>query len=233
MSNLSVFAAEFEGSSIRATQDGRFSVYDVLVAFGVSKDHKRAQEVLKRISDKHFEVSAFCGNFKFPGRGQRETPITDEEGMYQILMLCPGQRGAEFRKWAAGILADPNKAMSLAVRKYLNQGKSPEWIHGRLEGILTRKQFTDILKEHGVTGLGYAACTDAINVGLFGKPAKELKEERGVIRTRDGLDEVEVAALGLTEALARKSIKNQQATGNSRCLDICQNSAAKVRKALD
>ena len=230
--NLAVFAADFNGCPVRATEDGRFSVFDVLVAFGVSKDTKRAQEVLKRITDKHSEVSAFCGNFKFPGRGQRSTPVATEEGMYQILMLCPGKRGAEFRKWAAGIIANPDKAMSHAVRKYLNQGRSPEWVHSRLDGILTRRKFTDILKEHGVAGMGYAACTDAINVGLFGKPAKALKAERGVKNTRDGLDDVEVAALGLTEAIARKKIKSEGVKGNTACRMACEDSAAKVKKAL-
>ena len=104
MSNLSVF--DFQGQAVRSTGDGRFSVYDVLVAFGCYPNTDTSRITFKRMIIEHSEVRSFCSDFKFPGRGQRETPVAAEEGMYQILMLCPGKRGAEFRAWAAKLVKE-------------------------------------------------------------------------------------------------------------------------------
>lgn len=232
MANLSFFAHDYGDHEVRVTADRRFSVYDVLVAFGVCNSSD-VRMVFKRMKEGHSEVVTFCDDFKFPGRGQRNTPITDEEGIYQILMLCPGKRGAEFRKWAAGILADPEKALDHSIRGYKRQGKSNEWIRARLEGKLQRHGLTETLKLHGVTGHGYAACTDAINVGLTGKTAKALKAERSVQRTRDGLSEVELAAYALTEAIARNEIQESNAQGNNACRSKCADAANRVRRVFE
>jgi prophage antirepressor-like protein len=232
MNNLTVFEFDCSGSTIRSTEDRRFSVYDVLVAFGVA-DKSHTRETLKRIQDKHSEVNGFCVNFKFPGRGQRDTPVATEEGIYQILMLCPGQRGAEFRSWAAGILADPDKALTHAVGKYKRQGRSDNWIKARLDGKLNRRHFTDTLKDHGVEGIGYAKCTDAINVPILGAPAKQIRQAQGVVHTRDGLDDVELAAISLAEAVARKSINEENRWGNDQCQEACGDAAKKVKRVFE
>lgn len=233
MSNLSFFTHEFGDHEIRVVGDGRFSVYDVLVAFHVT-DKAHTAETLNRIADKYPEVRDFCVNFKFPGRGQRETPVTDEERMYQILMLCPGKRGYEFRKWAAGIIADPDKALDHAVRKYKRMGWSDKQIKARLEGKVARYRLTDTLKNHGVTHpLEYARCTDAVNVGLFGQTAKQLKASRHVKATRDGLDDVELAALTLAELKSGRTIEQSEAWGADQCEEICSDVARKVKRVLE
>lgn len=85
MSSLAVF--EFGGQSIRATGDGRFSVYDVLVAFGCYPNQDTARITFKRILDKYSEVSSKISFFKFSGRGQRETPVATQEVCEEILRL--------------------------------------------------------------------------------------------------------------------------------------------------
>ena len=230
MSNLTFFTHDFEGAEVRVTEDRRFSVFDVLVAMGVSNNTKRAQEKLANIRS---EVTDNIGYFKFPGRGQRDTPVATEEEIYQILMQCPGAVADSFREWAAGIIADPEKALDHAVNKYRSQGKSYDWIEARLKGKVERRKLTDVLKAHGVEGYGYAQCTDAMNTALFGHTAKELQEARGVKRTRDGLDDVEVAALGLGEALARRDIISRNRQGNRQCAEACDDAGSRVRKALD
>lgn len=106
--SITIFVHEFDGSQIRMTGDGRFSVYDVLVAFLPPTDRANRKgsginprQIYKSITQQYPEVVTEMDNFPFPGQGQRPTPVTDEEGMYQILMLCPGKRGPEFRGWAA------------------------------------------------------------------------------------------------------------------------------------
>lgn len=234
MSNLSFFTHEFGDHEIRVVGDGRFSVYDVLVAFGAYPNLDTARITFKRLEKQNPEVSDFCSDFKFPGRGQRGTPVTNEEGMYQILMLCPGKRGAEFRKWAAGIIADPDKALDHAVRKYKRMGWSDKQIKARLDGKVARYRLTDTLKHHGVNEPSeYARCTDAVNINLFGQTAKQLKASRQVKQTRDGLDEVELAALTLAELKSGRKIEDDQAWGVGQCENICSDVARKVRQVLE
>lgn len=234
MSNLQVF--DYNSKQVRATGDGRFSVYDVLVAFEVCKDNKRSQETFKRIAEEYSDVSGFCGNFKFTGRGQKKTPVTNEEGMYQILMLCPGKRGAEFRKWAAGILANPDKAIAHGVDKYRKQGKSENWIAQRVKGIQARGQLTDTLKEHGVTEpWQYAVCTDEINKPILGGTAKEVRQNLGLAKSaplRDNLTDVQNAAINFAEVLAKSKIEENKAHGFSPCKNICSDSANRVAEVL-
>ena len=234
MSNLSFFTHEFGDHEIRVVGDGRFSVYDVLVAFGAYPNLDTARITFRRLEKQNPEVSDFCSDFKFPGRGQRETPVTNEEGMYQILMLCPGKRGAEFRKWAAGIIADPDKALDHAVLKFKRMGWSDQRIKARLEGKVARYRLTDTLKNHGVTHpLEYARCTDAVNVELFGQTAKQLKASRYVKATRDGLDDVELAALTLAELKSGRTIEQSEAWGADQCEEICSDVARKVKRVLE
>ena len=42
----------------------------------------------------HPEVIANSSDFKFRGRGQRDTPVTDVRGIVEIIMLLPGQQAA-------------------------------------------------------------------------------------------------------------------------------------------
>ena len=234
MSNLQVF--EYDSKEVRATNDGRFSVFDVLVAFGIADKKQNAKNVLDRIQDKYSEVSTFCSDFKFPGRGQKSTPVTNEEGMYQILMVCPGKCGAEFRKWAAGILANPDKAIAYGVDKYRKRGKSEHWITERVKGIQSRTGLTDTLKEHGIMqGWQYAVCTDEINKPILGGTAKEVKKQMGLAKSsplRDNLSDVQNAAINFAEVLARNAIEKANAQGFNLCKDICSDSANRVAMVL-
>ena len=64
---------------------------------------------------------------------------------------------------------------------------------------------------HGITaGRDYARMTNETYLGLFGKPAQKLKEDRGLAKgggdLRDHFDEVELASLALAETLAKRKI---------------------------
>ena len=68
------------------------------------KDKNQAAEDLRRISTAHPEVKAICFDFKFPGRGQRDTPVTDAKGIVDIIMLQSTKRAARVRRQAAELL---------------------------------------------------------------------------------------------------------------------------------
>ena len=43
-------------------------------------------------------------HLKFPGRGQRDTPVVDVKGIVEIVMLLPGRHAARIRRQAAELL---------------------------------------------------------------------------------------------------------------------------------
>ena len=80
----------------------RVSVLDVISA--VTGDSNNASHIHSRLQEQFPEVQSGSTNFKFPGRGQRETPITTVQGAVTIVMLLPGRAAAHVRKQAASTL---------------------------------------------------------------------------------------------------------------------------------
>jgi hypothetical protein len=87
--------------SIRISQVGQPSVFDMIKVLGGQKDpHK----VWNRLAESHPEVRTKCRNLRFPGPGQRETPVAkDKEAAYYILGLLPGAVGKKYREDAAKV----------------------------------------------------------------------------------------------------------------------------------
>lgn len=121
-----------------------------------------------------------------------------------------------------------------AIATWRKQGKSEEWIQQRIEGKLQRYQFTDTLKDHGVTKPHqYAACTNAIYVPVLGSTAKEIKEQRAIKRLRDGMSRVELMAVGLAEALAAEEIESENHQGFKTCHQACDTAGNRVKRVFD
>ena len=56
------------------------------------------------LREQYPEVHTLCVNFKFPGPGQRQTPVTDARGIVRIIMLLPCRAAAPVRAKAADVL---------------------------------------------------------------------------------------------------------------------------------
>ncbi|NEP60846.1 MAG: hypothetical protein F6K31_28325 [Symploca sp. SIO2G7] len=85
---------------IRSTGDGQFSVYDLIQNAAAKKS---TREVWARLTENYSEVVTICDYLKFPGRGQRETPVTNLEGCIYIISLLPGDVGEKLRRLQAKI----------------------------------------------------------------------------------------------------------------------------------
>jgi hypothetical protein len=131
---------------------------------------------------------------------------------------------------------EPEKGIDRAIKNWKRQGKSDKWIQTRLENKQVRHQLTSTLQKHGVSQpFHYANCTNAIYKEVLGGTAQQLKEKNGLAKRaslRDNLSRVEVAALGLAEALAEEDIQENQRYGFQQCLQSCDNAGGKVKRAL-
>jgi hypothetical protein len=100
-----VMISEASLQQIRKTAETppRVSVIDVIRAItGLSASN--CHNVLQRVIESFPEVSRICSKFKFPGRGQRETPVADARGIAEIIMVLPGRAAKVFRHQTASVI---------------------------------------------------------------------------------------------------------------------------------
>jgi hypothetical protein len=80
---MSIVEQNTFAADVRTTEDGRKSVFDLLDRQGVTN----AGRTWKRLCERYPEVVASCRYWKFPGAGQRETPVVDSAGWEKIESL--------------------------------------------------------------------------------------------------------------------------------------------------
>ena len=140
---------------IRVSPNGQPSVFDMIRVLG---GQKNPHDAWARLVDLHPEVLGKCENLKFPGPGQRDTPVAKtKEDAYYILGLLPGTVGKQYREAAAKLfvtfLDAPEKAIYLAVDRLSEDERKR--VEARLNGKRTRRFFTDVLQQHGVQQHGF------------------------------------------------------------------------------
>ena len=75
----------------------RVSVLDA-IALITGHSPTVCSHTLQRLKEVYPEVGSDLANFKFSGRGQRDTPVTDARGIVEIIMRLPGRAAARARK---------------------------------------------------------------------------------------------------------------------------------------
>lgn len=94
---------EVQCLTMRQTNDKQTAVIDAICLFTGQTPHDAAQ-TLRRLLERHPELKSRMAHFKFPGRGQRDTIVTDLATLYEILMLLPGRMAAQSRRQAAQLM---------------------------------------------------------------------------------------------------------------------------------
>ena len=226
---------------IRITPEGQPSVFDMIKVLG---GQKNPRDVWERLIATHSEVVGKCDNLKFPGRGQRVTPIAkSKEDAYYILGLLPGAAGRHYREQAARLftqfLDDPSSVAAAAVERMSSEQK--EWLEARLKGTRTRAVFTDVLQAHGVEAFGYGSCTNAIYLPILGASAKQLKQSIAVekqlllarVNPRDHFSLHQLGDVETAERVAAGQLRRREARGNAEVEHVVRRSAEFTRQLLD
>lgn len=114
-------------NQIRKTAEDppRISVYDVLqLVTGCSANN--CNPTFQRLVQNFPDVHSACSNFKFSGRGQKETPVTDARGIVDIIMVLPGKAAASVRRQASNVLVrylggDPTLVEEIAANRFAQE----------------------------------------------------------------------------------------------------------------
>ena len=96
-------SAELEGQQIRVTPGcpRQVAVHDLIkVVTGHNSYRQTWKDLCERYSDVVYETDVY----KFPGKGQRETPVVGAKGLVTIMNLLQGERAAKFRAAEADVL---------------------------------------------------------------------------------------------------------------------------------
>lgn len=119
---------------------------------------------------------------------------------------------------------NPELAINRAVESWKRKGKDEEWIGKRIVGIANRKVFTKTLAAHGVKGVGFRDCTNAVYHFLYGGGAGKVREKKNLpekSNTREHMTRLELAAVSFTEELAAANIESKGLQGNKECEYEC------------
>lgn len=160
--------------------------------------------------------------------------VVDESGMYELIIGSRKPEAKAFKKWV-------KREVLPSIRRdggYIAPTATPEQakrLAARAQGIGARNGLTSTLQAHGVTGYGYAACTDATYTGLFGQGSQQLRATRQVpakANLRDNLSLYELTAISLAEQKAERQITDKAVHGNRPCADECHTAAVQVASIL-
>jgi hypothetical protein len=132
--------------------------------------------------------------------------------------------------WLRYRAGDPTLADEILERA---SSEDNRWVAARAMSRIQRRRFTDVLKAANVTRLGYALCTDAIYLKLFNRNARQIKQSRDALVTRDAMDVVELAQITLSEGMASERIEEERRQGDQECQRASTIAASYIREAVE
>ncbi|WP_104992766.1 hypothetical protein [Deinococcus sp. NW-56] len=181
-----------DAPAIRRTDDGRISVFDALQVVGA----KNPRDMWKRLVDAFPEVVEICDNLRFPGAGQRLTPVTDEAGWRRIVSVLPGMLGRKYRAEANALVDRYLAGDATLAAELIDRQTDPEqarWLARRAQHKHSSILLNGSLARHGASKRGYRYVHNRLNLSVTGMVAQEIQLTRGNPTTKDNFTEQELA----------------------------------------
>eukprot|EP00899_Mesostigma_viride_P018842 jgi/Mesvir1/2695/Mv22874-RA.1 len=159
--------------------------------------------------------------FSFCEKCQRDTPVTDRQGMAKIIMLLPGKIAARFRDKMAVLLeryldADRSLAEDILRRADARDGLTVASAreHPRVQSSEAAKELNAAIKafadSHKGCGMPFPFVHDSNNLAVTGKTAAQLRSEFGAARSsRDLNTRRQSAAMTLLQLTEAEEIKER------------------------
>lgn len=245
----------FEGNEIRSIWDNEkeeyyFSVVDVISALTNANIPRNYWSDLKRKlkgegSQLHEKIVQLKMKSKKDGKNYL-TDTLDTKGILRLIESVPSPKAEPFKLWLANLgserideVFDPEIAINRAVDYYRKRGYSDKWIKDRLDGIVDRKQLTDVWKDGGITkNYEYGILTNEIYQEWSGMKASEYKAFKGLRKEslRDNMSDIEVLLTDLGETATRELAKKHKPYGleqNKKIARMGGNTAKVARDDLE
>lgn len=138
-----------------------------------------------RLNKEGSELVTNCYQLKMQSSDGKyyNTDVVDVKKILRLIQSIPSKKAEPFKLWLAQVgkerideAYDPEIAINRALDIYRKKGYSEEWINQRLKTIDIRKEFTDELKEKGISeAKDFAILTNILTQAWSGHSVKEYK----------------------------------------------------------
>ena len=243
--------------NVRINEKGQISVVDVIMNVCFTKNdgsltdsaRSNALTYYKRLCSEHEELNTVCVGFKFPGRGQQETPVAGKNGILQILQLLRGKKAAKFRQSMATLLeqyldADMGLADDItdrALQAHMANLKAAKESNAEDSGEIPRLKSRDSTKELGraIKQIGaapkyYGLFHGGVNTAVTGMPTKQYRNIQVHLKPKEAAREAFTdSMLGMTgtiNALVRDNLTDGSSADEQ--LEFMQDKCAKAAELL-
>ena len=223
----------FEDKKIRAKWDDEqekwyFSVVDIVAAL-TDNDYQGGRKYWKtlkmRLNKEGSELVTNCYQLKMQSSDSKcyNTDVMTTEQILRLIQSIPSKKVEPLKLWLAQVgkerideAYDPEIAINRALDIYRKKGYSEEWINQRLKTIDIRKEFTDELKEKGISASkDFAILTNILTQAWSGYSVKEYKNLKGLKKEnlRDNMTNMELVLNMLAETSSTEISKSKNRKG--------------------
>ena len=223
----------FEDKKIRAKWNDEqekwyFSVVDVIAVL-TDNDYQKSRNYWKWLKNKLIqegsELVSDTNQLKMKSVDGKyyNTDVMNTEQILRLIQSIPSKKAEPFKLWLAQVgkerideAYDPEIAINRALDTYRKKGYSEEWINQRLKTIDIRKEFTDELKEKGISASkDFAILTNILTQAWSGYSAKEYKNLKGLKKEnlRDNMTNMELVLNMLAETSSTEISKSKNRKG--------------------
>lgn len=223
----------FEDKKIRAKWNDEqekwyFSVVDIVAAL-TDNDYQGGRKYWKtlkmRLNKEGSELVTNCYQLKMQSSDGKyyNTDVMTTEQILRLIQSIPSKKVEPLKLWLAQVgkerideAYDPEIAINRALDTYRKKGYSEEWINQRLKTIDIRKEFTDELKEKGISASkDFAILTNTLTQAWSGYSVKEYKSLKGLKKEnlRDNMTNMELVLNMLAETSSTEISKSKNCKG--------------------
>ena len=228
------------GTEVHLDADGRFSLNDIhkaAMAAGLATDSQRPGSFLR-----NKDAMRYIDELNVNAHTRAIKKIAGKTGGSYGVRLVALRYAAwldkrveveVFQVFDAYIRVDEGLTADLLDRQ--QDPEASRRLAVRAQSKVARNALTSTLAAHGVTGRGYADCTNAIYTPILGGPATEVRAARQLkpkANLREHMSGKELAAVMLSEEIARERIDRTNANGNEPCATECNAAARRVQSIL-
>lgn len=231
MNSLSI-----EQINVRKNEKGKYSVFDA-IRFVAQK--KSEHKVWKRLSVQYPEVLTNVTTYKFPGAGQRETPVADKATIVEIIALLPGEVGGKTRKAAVELLLQyieaPEELAKRAIAKITDAGKLKEIHENAFRKYITTYHpvMGEIKQREGLSPTTYQHVNTLNTRACMGAEPHIIKAQRGGKTAREYATSEELSRLAVLQEMQFCGLRKVDAQGHSEISAVAQNAADKFQAMLE
>lgn len=214
-----VFTSRLGRANVRMSRDGRFHLLDVLKALG-----------LEEIA---LNESVETTRYDF---GEGPQPSVRGQQVAQLAFTLQTPEAKAWRKRAQEMLGryfDGDIQLAAEIAERNPEPGTRRWLAARLESIEARKSLMKVVAKHGGGGEVFQQVSSLSNQSVLQMDSTQLRRQRGVKSTRDGLTALELKRLSYLESVTAKAIEEKKALGNQQILEVHRKNAEAEQKIWD